>query len=94
MRVLWVFLGILPAASGLLWAQPSEAARQLVREVVYNELQDHDTHGYWRYWIQQRVQNGTQLENQVETADGPITRIGSFPGALGGGRRLYQGPGR
>ena len=75
MRVLWVFLGILPAASGLLWAQPSEAARQLVREVVYNELQDHDTHGYWRYWIQQRVQNGTQLENQVETADGPITRI-------------------
>jgi hypothetical protein len=46
-----------------------------VREVVYNELHDHDRHGYWRYWIERRVQKETRLEEQVETADGPITRL-------------------
>jgi hypothetical protein len=65
---------MLPATAGVGWAQPSEPAPQLVREVVYNEVHDHDTHGYWRYWIQQRGQNGTRLEEQVETADGPIAR--------------------
>jgi hypothetical protein len=75
MRVLCVFLGILPAALGLCRAQAPEPAQKLVREVVYNELHDHDTHGYWRYWIRQRVQNGTRLQEQVETADGPITRM-------------------
>ena len=38
-------------------------------------MRDHDTHGYWRYWIQHRVQNDTRLEVQVETADGPVTRL-------------------
>ena len=60
----------LPAAAGL-----QEPAGQLVRETIYNELQDHNNHGYWRYWIQQRVQNDTRLEEQVETADGPIKRL-------------------
>lgn len=69
-----LFIAILPSVSGLCWAEPSEPAQQLVREVVYNELHDHDTHGYWRYWVQQRVQNGTRLEEQVETADGTLTR--------------------
>lgn len=75
MRVFWVCLAVLPAASSLCWGQSSEPAQTLIREVVYNELHDHDTHGYWRYWIQQRVQNNTRLEQQVETADGPITRV-------------------
>jgi len=48
---------------------------QLVREVVYNELHDHDSHGYWRYWIERHSQKGTRLDEQVETAEGPITRF-------------------
>ncbi len=48
---------------------------QLVREVVYNEMHDHQQHGYWRYWIARRVQNETMLEQQVETAGGPITVV-------------------
>lgn len=56
-------------------AQQQEPPRQLVREVVYNEMRDHDSHGYWRYWIQQRVQNDTRLALQVETADGPVKRL-------------------
>jgi hypothetical protein len=48
---------------------------QLVREVVYNEMHDHQQHGYWRYWIARRVQNETMLEQQVETAGGPIAVV-------------------
>ena len=75
MRLLSVCLTVLPAMSSLCRAQSPESPQQLVREVVYNELHDHDTHGYWRYWIEQRVQNDTHLKEQVETADGPITRL-------------------
>jgi len=48
---------------------------QLVREVVYNELHDHERHGYWLYWIERRSPKETRLEEQVETAEGPITRL-------------------
>jgi hypothetical protein len=59
---------------------PSKPAQKpdpayLVREVVYNELHDHDTHGYWRYWIQKHSEKGTQLQEQVETKDGPVARV-------------------
>ncbi len=54
-------------------AQLPEPATQLVREVVYNELHDHDHHGFWRYWIERRTASGTATEEQVETADGPVT---------------------
>ena len=69
--------GVLTLAAGpaCLVAQPPETAGQLIRETVYNELQDHNNHGYWRYWIQQHVQNDTRLQEQVETADGPIARL-------------------
>jgi hypothetical protein len=52
----------------------------LVREVVYNELHDHDTHGYWRYWIERRTSKETQLEDAVETPDGPVARVESSGG--------------
>jgi hypothetical protein len=50
-------------------------AGQLVREVVYNELNDHQSHGYWRYWIERHTSKETRLEDQVETADGPVNRL-------------------
>lgn len=75
MRVFWVCLAVFPAVSGFCWGQSSEPAQTLVREVVYNEQHDHDTHGYWRYWIVQRDQNNTRLKEQVETEDGPINRL-------------------
>jgi hypothetical protein len=55
--------------------QPPMPPGQLVREVVYNELHDHERHGYWRFWIERHVQNETRLEEQVETADGPVSRL-------------------
>jgi hypothetical protein len=48
---------------------------QLVREVVYNELHDHEGHGYWRYWIERKTPKETRLENQIETAQGPVARL-------------------
>jgi hypothetical protein len=77
MRVFWVFVWAVSAASGTgcLWAQQPEPAQQLVREVVYNELHDHDSHGFWRYWVEQHAQNATRLKDQVETAEGPIARL-------------------
>jgi hypothetical protein len=77
MRVCWILISILPMASGVCYAtaQQPEPPGQLVREVVYNELQDHQRHGYWRYWIEKHNQQSTQLEQQVETLDGPIKRL-------------------
>ena len=77
MRVIWVLVGCVPAASGacMAWAQTPEAPQQLVREVVYNELHDHEQHGFWRYWIEKHTQQATLLHEQVETADGPLSRL-------------------
>jgi hypothetical protein len=73
MRVLWLVIGAF-ALNGVCNAQ-SIPAGQLVREVVYNELNDHHAHGYWRYWIERRTAHETRLEDQVETAQGPVTRL-------------------
>ena len=58
-----------------LTSQSTPAPGQLVRETVYNELHDHDRHGYWRYWIEHRNGQQVQVEEQVETADGPVKRL-------------------
>jgi hypothetical protein len=72
----WVMAGILAAVQGVCCAhsQPSIPVDQLVREVVYNELHDHVSHGYWRYWIESHSPKESLLEERLETADGPITR--------------------
>jgi hypothetical protein len=57
----------------------------LVREVVYNELHDHDRHGYWRYWIERHSSKETLLQEAVETPEGPIARL-----ELSNGRPISQ----
>jgi hypothetical protein len=77
MRALLAVLVVLTAALYPLTAQqltPTQAS-YLVHEVVYNELHDHEQHGYWRYWIQKHTQNNTLLEEQIETTDGPIDHL-------------------
>lgn len=56
-------------------AQSPQPPAQLVREVVYNELHDHAAHGHWRFWVERRSSGGTVVEEQVETADAPVSRI-------------------
>ncbi len=88
MRVLWATLGILAVTAGACYSRAQDARLelppgQLVREVVYNELNDHQGHGYWRYWIERRTPKETRRETQIETAQGPVTRL-----ALTDGRPL------
>ncbi|MDR3750783.1 MAG: hypothetical protein P4K94_04780 [Terracidiphilus sp.] len=77
MRMLSVAAGMMVLAQSLSLAQrplPIPAG-QLLREVVYNELQDHRGHGYWRYWIERHSPSESRLEDQIETSQGPITRL-------------------
>ena len=85
MRVLWAALAMLTVAQGACSARSETPipAGQLVHEVVYNELNDHSRHGFWRYWVVRQSQAGTLEEDQVETTDGPIARL-----ALINGREL------
>lgn len=79
-----------PASSSVKHSSPNSPSRQektdspglpqvdpgrLVREVVYNELHDHDSHGYWRYWIEKHSSKETQLQEAVETPEGPVSRL-------------------
>jgi hypothetical protein len=69
--------GILAVVQGAYCAhaQPPMPVDQLVREVVYNELNDHVSHGYWRYWVASQSPKESLLEEFLETAEGPISRI-------------------
>jgi hypothetical protein len=85
MRVLWASVGFLAVTVGACCGHAVEpqqqlSAGQLVRDVVYNELNDHQGHGYWRYWIERRTTRETRLEDQVETTQGPITRLAQTDG--------------
>jgi hypothetical protein len=61
---------------------PAMPPGQLVREVVYNELNDHARHGYWRYFAEKHTQQGTLVEDQVETADGTVKEVVQSNGQL------------
>src|SRR5215469_540493 len=82
MRVPAVIWGIVVAAVVLVardcCAQaklPAIPPGQLVSEVVYNELGDHERHGYWRYFAEKHTQQGTMVEDQIETADGTVKEL-------------------
>ena len=80
-RVVSILTGVLAAVALPCMGQqtqpqnptPSPTAT-LVREVVFNELHDHERHGWWRYWVEKHSAKETLLEEQVETSDGPVTR--------------------
>jgi hypothetical protein len=80
----------LPAAPNAMAQAPQlpEPAITLVREVVYNEIHDHQHHGYWRYRINRRTANGIATEEQVETVGGPVKWV-----TEGNGQPL-EGPAR
>jgi hypothetical protein len=69
--------GIIAVAMGACCAhaQPPMPVGQLVREVVYNELNDHVSHGYWRFLVESHSPKEWLLEEFLETGEGPISRI-------------------
>ncbi len=105
MRVVWIFTGILAAASAGCFA-PAEAAEtpeanglamnepatKLVREVVYNELHDHDAHGFWRYWVEHRsASNGRPLDEQgKQLEEARLRELLHSPGEQASHRQAYH----
>ena len=77
MRAPWVMAGFFAVTQGFCCAhaQPPMPADQLVREVVYNELHDHVSHGYWRFWVDSHTPKESLREEFIETAEGPNSRI-------------------
>lgn len=69
--------GVLVLTTAIAAAQvPMDAPPgQLVREVVYNELHDHERHGYWRYLAERHLQQQVIVEDQIETADGTLKEV-------------------
>ena len=54
---------------------PAESPRQLIKDVVFNELTDHERHGYFEYLDNKRTGQQTTLKAEVETRAGRIHRV-------------------
>lgn len=66
---------LLCAASTLRAQTPTESAHDLVKDVVYNELQERRQVSLWQYRVDKRVGNQTSIEQEVETVAGPVSRV-------------------
>jgi hypothetical protein len=77
MRAILPLVGVLlVCAVPALWAQsPTQSAHDLVKDVVYNELQERRQISLWQYRVEKRVFSQSLLEQEVETVDGPVDRV-------------------
>ena len=77
MRPLLPFFGaFLLCAVPAVWAQtPAESPHDLVKDTVYNELQERREVSLWQYRVEKRVGSQTQIEQEVETVAGPVYRV-------------------
>jgi hypothetical protein len=66
---------VLLRPSSLASQPPSESPHDLVKDVVYNELQDRGRQSFWEYRIEKRIIQQSLTEEQVETQYGPIYRV-------------------
>jgi hypothetical protein len=74
---------VLPLAGALLlcavspvYAQgPAVSAHDLVKDVVYNELQERREVSLFQYRIDKRVGSQTLVEQEIETRSGPVFRV-------------------
>src|SRR5580704_837200 len=74
---------ILPLAGALLLCavptlraqSPQESAHDLVKDVVYNELQERRQISLWQYREEKRVASQTTIQQEVETRSGIVFRV-------------------
>lgn len=62
------------AATAAVADGPPESPQQLIKDVVFNELIDHQHHGYFEYLDVKRTGEQTVLKAEVETSAGRIQR--------------------
>jgi hypothetical protein len=63
------------AQAGKLFALPPETAHKLIKEVVYNELQDRVQESFWEYRVEKLIDHQNLTEEQVETRVGRVYRV-------------------
>jgi hypothetical protein len=74
---------ILPVAGALLLCgvptllgqSPAQSAHDLVKDVVFNELQERREVSLWQYRAEKRVASQTTVEQEIETVSGPVFRV-------------------
>jgi hypothetical protein len=74
---------ILPVAGALLLCavpilraqDPAESPHDLVKDVVYNELQERRQISLWQYREEKRVASQTTIQQEVETRSGIVFRV-------------------
>ncbi len=66
---------VLLRPSGLASQPLSESAHDLIKDVLYNELQDRGRQSYWEYRIETLVAQQNITEEQVETQYSPVYRV-------------------
>ncbi len=63
------------AAGGTTPGTAPETARQLMKDVIYNELHDREKDSYWQYRSHVVTAKKNVLREQVETSQGPVYRV-------------------
>jgi hypothetical protein len=63
------------AVSTLRAQSPPQAPRDLVKDVVYNELEERRTVSLWQYRAEKRVASQTTVQQEVETRSGIVYRV-------------------
>ena len=63
------------AASTLRAQNPAESPHDLVKDVVYNELQERRQVSLWQYRVDKRAGNQATIEQEVETVSGLVYRV-------------------
>jgi hypothetical protein len=66
---------LLCAVPTLLGQSPSQSAHYLVKDVVFNELQERREVSLWQYRVEKRVASQTTVEQEIETVSGPVYRV-------------------
>jgi len=54
---------------------PPQSAHDLVKDVVFNELQERLTVSLWQYRAEKRVGSQTSVEQEIETVSGRVYRV-------------------
>jgi hypothetical protein len=66
---------LLCALPALRAQSPTESPHDLVKDVVYNELQERRQVSLWQYHVEKRVASVATIEQEVETRSGPVYRV-------------------
>ena len=66
---------LLCAISTLRAQNPAESPHDLVKDVVYNELQERRQISLWQYRVEKRAASQTTIQQEVETLSGIVYRV-------------------